>query len=99
MNGIGYATNPFGGSNAEYVVQAKALSNTMNRAWINFFVSQDPKLGNTTDAAWPVYDVMAGGGIGQNIVFDLDGAHKEWDDHRTEGINWFIKNALTVFGS
>ncbi|KAH7329658.1 carboxylesterase [Stachybotrys elegans] len=99
LNGNGYAINPFGGSDAEYIVPAKALSNTMNRAWINFFVSQDPNLDNTTDAAWPAYDAAASGGLGRNIVFDLDGAHSEWDDHRTEGINWFIENALAVFGS
>jgi hypothetical protein len=68
----------------------------MNKAWINFFVNQDP---NTEAAAWPEYDAEAGGGVGQNIVFDLEGGHSEWDDYRAEGMNWFIRNALAVFGS
>jgi carboxylesterase type B len=97
LNGYGYATNPFGGDDAEYIAQATALSNTMNKAWINFFVGQDPNPGNATNAAWPSYGVD--GGLGQNIVFDLESAHVERDDHREEGINWFIENALTVFGS
>jgi carboxylesterase type B len=97
LNGYGYAINPFGGDDPEYIAQAKALSDIMNKAWINFFVTQNPNPVNATDAAWPSYGV--GGGLGQNIVFDLEGAHAEMDDHRVEGINWFIENALTVFGS
>jgi carboxylesterase type B len=98
LKGLGYATNPFGGDNAEYIAQAKALSGTMNKAWINFFAGVDPN-SDGTDVAWPEYDAEAGGGAGQNIVFDLEGSHTEWDDYRAEGMNWFIKNALTVFGS
>lgn len=71
----------------------------MNTAWINFFVNQDPNSAKSSSDAWPVYDAKAGGGLGKNIVFDLDGAHAEWDEHRAEGINWFIENALAVFGS
>ena len=99
LNGLGYAVNPFGGDDAEYTAQAKALSDTMNKAWINFFVNQDPNVGGSIDDEWPVYDAESGGGLGQNMVFELEGSHAEWDDHRAEGINWFIDNALAVFGS
>jgi carboxylesterase type B len=99
LNGNGYAINPFGGNDTEYITQAKALSNTMNKAWINFFVSQNPNLDNGTNAAWPAYDTTVGAGLGQNIVFSLEGSHAEWDIHRAEGINWLINNALAVFGS
>ncbi|KAK0389867.1 hypothetical protein NLU13_3440 [Sarocladium strictum] len=97
LNGLGYAVNPFGGDDAEYTAKAKKLSGLMNKAWINFFVDQDPNGGGV--GSWPVYDADAGGGLGQNIVFDLEGAHPEWDDYRAEGMHWFIKNALAVFGS
>ena len=71
----------------------------MSRAWANFFVSLDPNgAGNVGGVSWPEYDVKAGGGVGRGIVFDVDKNYVEMDSFRAEGINWFVKNALAVFG-
>ncbi|KAM4064099.1 carboxylesterase family protein [Hirsutella rhossiliensis] len=103
-NGEGYSpANPFGGNDAVYTAKATALSTNMSTAWINFINELDPNgkedIGLPKNETWPKYDRTAGGGVGRNIVWDLDGAFVEMDDWRAEGINWMIENAMTVFGT
>jgi carboxylesterase type B len=91
FNGDGYDVNPFGG-NGTYPEQAKALSKTMSSAWINFVVGQNPNGGRDDpmlidDGAWPVYNTTVGGGVGQDLVFQLDGNYVETDDWRAGGMN------------
>ncbi|KAJ2904767.1 hypothetical protein MKZ38_007275 [Zalerion maritima] len=87
FNGVGYDTNPFNGT-AQYEEQATALSRSMGSAWINFIVTQDPNgqegfyIGD--DEGWPVYNASAGGGVGQDIVWSLDGSYVEVDGLVTE---------------
>lgn len=50
----------------------------------------------TNGKSWLKYNTSIGGGIGQEIVWDLDGNYIEVDDFRTEGINWITENALPV---
>lgn len=101
-NGDGYAVNPFGG-NGTYPRKAKALAKTMSTAWINFVTGLDPNgkkgLVCKGDLEWPIYTTSAGGGVGEEIVFDVEGSYVETDDFRAEGINWMIENSLAVFGS
>lgn len=94
-NGIGYATNPFANKPESF----KALAKTMSRAWANFFVSLDPNGSSGVEGlSWPAYDIRYGGGVGQGIVFDETKSYVEMDSWRAEGINWYIENALSVFG-
>lgn len=94
-------TPPFGGEEP-YVSKAKAVSDQMATAWINFFVGLDPNgpigLNITNSQTWPQYDPSIGGGVGQEIVWDLDGNYIEFDDFRAEGINWMIENAAGALG-
>jgi carboxylesterase type B len=94
LNGDGYATNPFANTTQAY----KDLALEMSTAWINFFVNQDPN-SDAVSPTWPVYDPKVGGGVGQNIVWDVNGSYIEIDDFRAEGINWFIENGLSVLGN
>ncbi|KAI1844334.1 hypothetical protein JX265_010237 [Neoarthrinium moseri] len=96
LNGDGYETNPFANTTQAY----KDLALTMSTSWINFFVGLNPN-GETVSPAWPAYDTSVGGGVGQNVVYTVrnNGSFVETDDYRAEGINWFIQNALTVFGN
>lgn len=48
---------------------------------------------------WPRYDTEAGGGVGQGVVWDLQGPFIEIDDWRGPGIKWMIDHSLDVFGS
>ncbi|KAK8049004.1 Carboxylic ester hydrolase [Apiospora phragmitis] len=75
------------------------LAFTISSAWVNFVTGLDPN-GDNVKPAWPRYDLAAGGGTGQNMVFAVEGqgSHVEIDDYRAEGINWMIENSLTVFG-
>ncbi|KAH7120493.1 Alpha/Beta hydrolase protein [Dactylonectria macrodidyma] len=101
LNGDGYATNPFGGTGT-YPEKAKALSKTMSTAWINFVTGLDPngKGGHrfSKKSNWPVYDVSKGKS-GKGVVFDLDGSSVEADNWRAEGMAWFAKHSLDVFGN
>lgn len=99
--GVGYnfQPDPFANESAAF----PALAKTMSTAWVNFFVSLDPNgengLGIEGVAEWPVYNASLGGGVGQNIVWDVNGSYIEWDDYRAEGINWLIEGGLNVFGN
>lgn len=104
--GVGYATNPFGGSNTSAAAAAApALAKTMSNAWVNFFTGLDPNgdqgLGIAGLDAWPVYNASAGGGVGENVVFAAagTGSYAERDNYRAEGINWLIDNSLALFGN
>lgn len=97
--GTGYATNPFANTTAAF----PALAKTMSTAWVNFVVGLDPNgaqgLGISDVDAWPVYNASEGGGVGKNIVFDVNGSYTEWDNYRAEGIQWMIDNSLSLFGN
>ncbi|GJN68626.1 hypothetical protein PLIIFM63780_001190 [Purpureocillium lilacinum] len=103
FNGEGYAVNPFGGDNKVYTAKAKALATTMATAWVNFVNHLDPNgkkgLGLPGGSTWPKYDTGAGGGVGQNVIWDLAGGAIEIDDWRAAGIKWLMEHALSVFGN
>lgn len=96
--GVGYATNPFGGNDST-AAALPALAKAMSNAWVNFFTSLDPNGPGGLDVEWPVYNATAGGGVGKNMVFDVNGSYVEWDDFRAEGINWLSENSLSLFGN
>ncbi|KAJ6446227.1 prefoldin subunit 2 [Purpureocillium lavendulum] len=103
FGGEGYATNPFGGNDEAYTARAKALAITMATAWVNFINYLDPNgkngLGFRHGARWPKYDTGAGGGVGQDVVWTLEGGAVEVDDWRAAGIEWMMDHALSVFGN
>lgn len=74
----------------------------MSTAWINFVTGLDPngKGGHrfSKKSNWPVYDVSKGKS-GKGVVFDLDGSSVEADNWRAEGMAWFAKHSLDVFGN
>jgi acetylcholinesterase len=78
----------------------------MSTAWVNFVTTQNPNgphpqgLGLANGATWPSYNATAGGGVGQGIVWSVNGtgSYIERDSWRAEGINWMIQNCLPVFG-
>lgn len=76
------------------------LAFTISSAWVNFVTGLNPN-GDNVKPTWPTYDLAAAGGVGQNMVFAVEGqgSHVEIDDYRAEAINWIIENGLTVFGS
>lgn len=98
LNGDGYETNPLGGS-AEHTAKIKALAEAMATAWVNSFNGLDPNGSEGGGVEWSVYNATAGGGIGQDLVWDFDDIHVEWDDWRAGGINWMIENSKSVLGS
>ncbi|KAF3769293.1 alpha/beta-hydrolase [Cryphonectria parasitica EP155] len=99
--GVGYdaAPDPFANTTAAFPALAKAMSN----AWVNFITGLDPNgaaaTAAATDDTWPQYNATSGGGVGQSIVFSVNGSYIEWDDYRAEGINWMIQNSLPLFGN
>ncbi|PSR76556.1 Alpha/Beta hydrolase protein [Coniella lustricola] len=93
--GYNFQADPFANESAAFPALAKAMST----AWINFFVSLDPNGADDSVAAWPVYNTSVGGGVGQNMVWDVNGSHVEWDSYRAEGIEWMMASGLTVFGN
>jgi carboxylesterase type B len=99
FGGDGYEVNPFGGDDEEYTAQAKEVSRAMGTAWINFVTSLDPngKSGLPNGTIWPGYSSL--GGVGKGLVLDLGEIFVEDDGWREEGIAWFIKYALSVFGN
>lgn len=98
LAGDGYGVNPFANVTAAY----PALAKTMSLAWVNFVTSLNPNGAKGLDlphgANWPAYNIADGGGVGRNVVWDVNGSYVEWDAWRTEGINWMVKNSLAVFG-
>ncbi|KAG5926473.1 hypothetical protein E4U42_003272 [Claviceps africana] len=100
IDGVGYEANPFGGNAPDYSAKARALADTMCAQWINFIVDLDPN-GDApaANAAWPVFALQDGDGVGTNLVFGLDGPSVERDDVRAAGVNWFIENDLGLVGN
>ncbi|KDN64859.1 putative carboxylesterase [Colletotrichum sublineola] len=98
VNGLGYATNPFGGNDTTYTAKAVALAKTISTAWVNFFVSLDPN-GAPGLGEWPVYDTKGEAGVGSDVVFGIDGPVVETDDWRKEGMDWMMEYALGIFGN
>ncbi|KAK2065399.1 carboxylesterase [Colletotrichum caudatum] len=98
VNGLGYATNPFGGNDTAYTTKAVAMAKTISTAWVNFFVSLDPNGAPGLDD-WPVYDTKNEAGVGSDLVFGIDGPFVETDDWRKEGMDWMIEHALDIFGN
>lgn len=107
LAGVGYTpeARPFP-ADAPGVAAYTDLARAMSTAWVNFITGLDPNGAATTDTpsrlpAWPAYNLTAGGGVGQNIVFAAkgNGSYVEVDDYRAEGINWLIENSLTVLGN
>ncbi|KAK8095518.1 carboxylesterase [Apiospora kogelbergensis] len=101
LNGDGYTEDqkPFP-ADAPGIATNRDLAFTISSAWINFVTGLDPN-GDNVKPAWPKYDLAAGGGAGQNMVFAVEGegSHVEIDDYRAEAMNWMIENSLTVFGA
>ena len=105
LNGDGYATNPFATKPDSY----RRLSVTMSSAWINFITGLNPngsgsdnKKGNgngNTSSWWPAYDTNAAGGVGQNMVWRVDGSYVEFDDYRAPGIKWLADHSLDILGN
>jgi len=98
VNGLGYATNPFGGNDTTYTTKAVAMAKTISTAWVNFFVSLDPS-GAPGLGEWPVYDIKNEAGVGSDMVFGIDGPFVETDDWRKEGMEWMMEHALDIFGN
>lgn len=103
LAGVGYAPDarPFPAT-APGVEAYIDLAKAMSTAWVNFVTGLDPNGAEPAKLpAWPAYNLTAGGGVGQNIVFAAkgNGSYVEIDDYRVEGINWMIENSLTVLGN
>lgn len=106
VHAVGYDAqpDPFANTSAAF----PALAKTMSTAWVNFVVGQDPN-GNRNGTGldfpeagvvdWPAYNASEGGGVGKTIVFSVNGSYVEWDNFRTEGMQWMIENSLPVFGN
>ncbi|KAI3332345.1 alpha/beta-hydrolase [Xylariaceae sp. AK1471] len=97
LNGDGYATNPFAGKPDSYRELAAAISS----AWINFVTALDPNGSGSTllNVTWPRYSAAAGGGVGQDIVWRVDGSFVEFDDYRAPGMKWLADHSLDVLGN
>jgi carboxylesterase type B len=99
INGEGYATSPFGNMTADDEKKFVDLANLMSRSWVSFITDGDPNnhgVQNTT--SWPAYNSTAGGGLGINMVFTVNGSsYIEWDSFRGEGIAFINDNALSVY--
>ncbi len=98
LGGGGYAVPPIVDD------ASRALARTISTAWVNFIASLNPNGAQGTllnGLVWPTYDLGSGGGVGQNVVWSVEGAgsYVETDAYRIEGINWMIDNGLTVFGN
>lgn len=98
IRGDGYEQNPFA-NNTEALT---SLAKIMSTAWVNFITSQDPNGPKELDLpgleTWPSYNASVGGGVGENLVWTAKGSYVEVDSWRAEGINYFIRNSLAVFG-
>ncbi|KAF9875156.1 putative lipase 2 protein [Colletotrichum karsti] len=76
----------------------RALAKTVSAAWINMISDLDP-MPTGDKHAWPIYNTSAGGGVGQNMVFHVNGSYVEYDDFRAEALQWFNDHFLDVFGT
>jgi hypothetical protein len=50
-------------------------------------------------SAWPVYNSSVGGGVGQNMVFNVNGSFIEYDDFRASALQWIASHFLDVWGT
>lgn len=83
LQGLGYAINPFEGQPQSYT----DLSEAMSRMWVSFIHDGNPNNhGVQGYEEWPVYDIVQGGGIGQDYFFDANSTHVEDDSWRAAGI-------------
>lgn len=95
--GAGYfAADPFANASAA----AFELAVQMSRSWVGFITGLDPnRHGLRGKNVWPVYNASAGGGVGENFVWTVEGeSYMEADTYRAQGIGWVAENALEVFG-
>lgn len=96
--GVGYDVNPFGGNDST-AAALPALAKAMSNAWVRFFTTLDPNGPGGLAVEWPVYSTSTGGGVAQNVVFDVNGSYVEQDVFRAEGMSWMIENSLSLFGN
>ncbi|OLN97763.1 Lipase 1-like protein 4 [Colletotrichum chlorophyti] len=85
INGLGYATDPFGGKPESYI----RLADLMSRMWVAFIHSTDPNLCNAgprgNRLTWPQYTPQRP----QNLVFDANYTrlgYEARDNYRQAGI-------------
>lgn len=76
----------------------RALAKQVSAAWINMISDLDPN-GVGLEPTWPIYNATKGGGVGQNLVFHVNGSYLEYDDFRAEALNWFADHFLDVWGT
>ena len=76
----------------------RAIAKLVSEAWINMINDLDPN-GGSVQPTWPIYNKTAGGGVGQNMVFDVNGSFIEYDDFRAEALKWFDDHFLDVWGT
>lgn len=96
LAGLGYAEDPFQGEPQTYV----NLSNLMSRMWASFMHDGNPNGFNLTGYMnWPVYDIVQGGGVGQDYFFDTNTtSHPEADSWRGTGIKYLNSLWKDVYG-
>ncbi|TVY92061.1 Lipase [Lachnellula willkommii] len=99
--GQGYAVNPFGNLTADATKRFDELAVLISRSWVSFITTGNPNE-NAVEGApvWPVYDIVNGGGEGENIVWSVGegGSYVEADTYRAEGMAFISDNALRVYG-
>lgn len=102
IEGLGYATNPFGNMSESDNEKFNNLSTLMCRSWISFIADGDPNNhGIENVPSWPLYNSSEGGGMGINMVYTVNvtnSSYIEWDNWRGEGIAFLMENALSVYG-
>lgn len=76
----------------------KALAKQVSAAWISMISDLDPN-GQGLEIDWPVYNTSDGGGVGNNLVFNVDRSFVEIDDFRAEALQWFSEHFLDVWGT
>lgn len=96
LNGLGYAENPFAGEPQTYT----DLSNLMSRMWASFIHDGNPNgHGLQGYEEWPAYDIVSGGGVGEDYFFDTNTtSHPESDSWRGPGIAYLNSLWKDVYG-
>lgn len=96
LNGLGYAVNPFAGEPATYV----ALSDLMSKMWASFIHDGNPNgHGVSGYEEWPAYDIVSGGGVGDDYFFSANvTSHPEKDVWRAPGIAYLNSLWKDVYG-
>ncbi|KAH6664513.1 Alpha/Beta hydrolase protein [Halenospora varia] len=97
--GEGYAVDPFANLTSTQSAGFQSLATFMSRSWVSFVVDGTPAKSRVAGApTWPNYDIVTGGGVGKNMVFEANGSYVEVDDYREEGMKWIADNALSLYG-